>query len=65
MDFAVKVTATGEVRDADGNLVSSAPIETLTRMSVDDLRAMNLTDEHLAALGLTPTQIRDLKGDQS
>lgn len=27
MKFAVKITAVGEVRDADGNLLSSTPVE--------------------------------------
>lgn len=41
--FEVVISAVGEVRDADGNLVSSEPIEA---------RAM-LTAEQLAELGIT------------
>lgn len=43
--FEVKVTATGEVRDATGNLISSTPVET----------TMVLTEAEVTAL-ITPTE---------
>lgn len=43
--FDVTITATGEVRDAEGNLVSTEPVEA----------TMRVTAEELAATGLTPT----------
>lgn len=42
--FEVVVTAVGEVRDAEGNLISSEPIEA----------RMNLTADQIAELGLEP-----------
>lgn len=42
--FEIKVTATGEVRDKDGNLISSTPVEFETKQ---------VTAEQLAELGLT------------
>ena len=42
--YELAITASGEVRDADGNLISSEPVE--ARMTV--------TAEQLAELGLTP-----------
>ena len=38
--FAVTITATGEVRDADGNLVSSSPVEATIEVTEDQLREM-------------------------
>lgn len=46
--FEVVVQATGEVRDADGNLISSEPVEA----------RMTLTAEQLAELGLTEGENR-------
>lgn len=42
--FDITITAVGEVRDADGNLVSTEPVEA----------HMQVTAEELAALGITP-----------
>jgi hypothetical protein len=42
MKFEVKVVATGEVRDKDGNLISSEPVEAVAE----------LTEAELAELGL-------------
>ena len=39
MQFEVKVTATAEVRDKDGNLKSSEPVESTIIMSEAELRA--------------------------
>lgn len=38
--FAVTVTATGEVRDAEGNLISSSPIEATFEVTEDQLNEM-------------------------
>ena len=36
--FAMKITASGEVRDADGNLLSSTPIETTVELTGQQVR---------------------------
>jgi len=38
--FEVVVTATGEVRDADGNLISTTPIEAKTLMTAEEVAAL-------------------------
>lgn len=38
--FALTVTAIGEVRDADGNLISSEPIESTIHVTADELAAL-------------------------
>ena len=38
--YEVRVTATGEVRDADGNLISSAPVETTLTLTEAELSAL-------------------------
>lgn len=38
--FEVKITAVGEVRDKDGNLLSSEPIEMTKIVSESELRAL-------------------------
>lgn len=48
MTFEVKVTATAEVRDKDGNLISAEPIEAVA----------HLTEAQLAEMGLTPEKER-------
>lgn len=35
--FAITITATAEVRDADGNLISSEPIEATTELTAAEL----------------------------
>lgn len=42
LKFEVKVTATGEVRDADGNLISSEPIETTMVLTGDELDQLGI-----------------------
>jgi hypothetical protein len=54
--FEVKIEASGEVRDADGNLLHSEPVTITTTMSEQELR------EHFQ---LTDEQVRALKEDQS
>lgn len=39
MRFEVKITAVGEVRDKDGNLLSSEPVEFNQEMTEQELRA--------------------------
>ena len=36
--FQMVVTATGEVRDADGNLISSTPIESVVELTEQQVR---------------------------
>ena len=50
--YEVRVTATGEVRDAAGNLVSSAPVE----------MTLTLTEAELSAL--VDREILDSKGEE-
>lgn len=38
--FEIKVTATGEVRDADGNLVSQVPVESTQIVTESQLAAL-------------------------
>jgi hypothetical protein len=40
--YELAITATGEVRDADGNLVSSEPIESTIQVTAEQLREMGL-----------------------
>jgi hypothetical protein len=42
MKFEIKVVATGEVRDADGNLLSSTPVEQTAIVTEDELRELGL-----------------------
>jgi hypothetical protein len=39
LNFAVKITAVGEVRDKDGNLLSATPVEFTQIMDADEVRA--------------------------
>lgn len=41
--YALKVTATAEVRDKDGNLISAAPIESVQTVTADQARELGLT----------------------
>jgi hypothetical protein len=50
--FALKITVIGEVRDADGNLLESQPIEIVNQ---------EFTEAQLRAEGLTDEQIRQIK----
>lgn len=40
--FKVKVTAMGEVRDAEGNLISSTPVEGSMQLTADQLAELDL-----------------------
>jgi hypothetical protein len=50
LKFQVKISAVGEVRDADGTLLSSEPVEFVQEMTEDELRANGLTDEQITAI---------------
>ena len=52
--YEIQVKAIGEVRDADGNLLSAEPVEA----------TMQVPEEHLRASGLTDEQINQIKGEQ-
>lgn len=43
--FEVVVTATGEVRDVDGNLISSEPIEATLTVTEAEARALGYNPE--------------------
>ena len=38
--YELRLTATGEVRDADGNLVSSEPVEATFHLTAEQVRAL-------------------------
>jgi hypothetical protein len=38
--YELRITATGEVRDADGNLLSSEPVEAVAVLAEDEARAL-------------------------
>ena len=38
--YAVKVSAVGEVRDQDGNLINSEPIEATLTLTADEVRQL-------------------------
>ena len=42
--FDVTITATAEVRDADGNLVSTSPVEAHTTMTAEQVAAFTQGD---------------------
>lgn len=42
MKFQVKVVASGEVRDAEGNLISSEPVEATMVLTEDELKELGL-----------------------
>lgn len=47
MQFKVTFTATAEVRDAEGNLISTSPVEFNHEVPESHLREMGLTDEQI------------------
>lgn len=42
LKFEVKVMATGEVRDVDGNLISSEPVETTMVLTAEELDKLGI-----------------------
>lgn len=45
--YAVQVKATGEVRDADGNLVNTVEVDDIKHMTEAELREAGLGDEEI------------------
>jgi hypothetical protein len=43
--YEMTVRATGEVRDADGNLISTEPIETTTVVTEEQMRSLTQGDQ--------------------
>lgn len=43
--YEIAVTATGEVRDADGNLISSTPVESRITVTEEQLAELLATQE--------------------
>lgn len=43
--YEMRITATGEVRDADGNLISSEPIETVQILTEEQVQALTQGDQ--------------------
>lgn len=43
--YEVTIQAQGEVRDKDGNLLSSSPVEMKQTVTEDEARALGLLDE--------------------
>lgn len=54
MEYKVAITATGEVRDAEGNLISSEPIESTITVTEAQLLEMGLTEAQIAEIRATP-----------
>lgn len=48
--YEVKITAMGEVRDADGNLLSSEPVEFRHEVPESHLRAIGYTNDQIAEI---------------
>jgi hypothetical protein len=42
MKYRVEVQAEGEVRDAEGNLLSTEPVTAVMELTAEELRQMNL-----------------------
>lgn len=42
--YAVKIQAQGEVRDSEGNLISSEPVEATLTLTADQIRALTEGD---------------------
>ena len=42
--FEMRITATGTVRDADGNIVSEQPVEATVVLTEDEVRALTQGD---------------------
>ena len=43
--YEMRITATGEVRDDDGNLISSEPIETVQILTEEQVLALTQGDQ--------------------
>lgn len=49
--FEIVIRATGEVRDADGNLISSEPIESRMTLTRDQLDELGIDPPHRTGVG--------------
>lgn len=45
LTYEVKIQATGEVRDAEGNLLSSEPVEATLHLTADQIRELTQGDQ--------------------
>ena len=45
MLYEMRITATGTVRDADGNIVSEQPVEAVTILTEDEMKALTQGDQ--------------------
>ena len=43
--YEMRITATGTVRDADGNVISEQPIESTVVLTEDEVRALTQGDK--------------------
>jgi hypothetical protein len=43
--YELAITATGEVRDAEGNLISTEPVESTIQVTAEQMHAMGLHHE--------------------
>lgn len=50
MMFEVKIECVGEVRDAEGNLISSSPVTLTEHLTESQLRAKGLTEEQITEI---------------
>ena len=62
--FEVKFTATAEVRDKDGNLISDTPVEFRHEVPEQHLREMGLTEEQIAEIKQA-TPVAPIEGEPS
>lgn len=62
--YEIVINAGGEVRDQDGNLISTSEIE-IDRAQVSADQLSTIPTEELRAAGLTDEQITEIKGEQS
>jgi hypothetical protein len=44
--YEITITAVGEVRDADGNLISAEPVEAKMEVTADQLAELGLDQEN-------------------
>jgi hypothetical protein len=62
MKFEVVIKATGEVRDAEGNLISTSEV-TFDKQRVSADQLSTIPSDELLAAGLTNEQITEIKGN--
>jgi hypothetical protein len=62
MKFEVVIKAAGEVRDAEGNLISTSEV-TFDKQTVSADQLSTIPTDELLAAGLTDAQINEIKGE--